>query len=260
MQDIKKTKILKAKQTEHDTWGIPDVQDKTGDPDKINALGLKRSWRYEPPEESVEEEPVPLTAEEIEEIRQAAYEEGFNQGKEEGFSKGYDEGKAQGHEQGVLEGKEEGLTQGLEQGQEQITQIAQNWQGLVDTLHKPLADVEQNVEQQLLHLVAQLVEAVTAVEAKTNPEILLNAIAEGMKALPANEPNTQVQLNPLDVSVVEAQFGAEYIAEKGWRLLPAPHVEQGSCQIENSTSNIDLTIKSKLKDVLDSFLQQALHQ
>ena len=123
-----------------------------------------------------------------------------------------------------------------------------------------MADVEKNVEQQLLQLVVQLVEAVTTVEAKTNPEILLQAIAEGMKALPADEPSTQVQLNPLDISIVEAQFGADYIAEKGWRLLPAPHVEQGSCQIENSTSNIDLTIKSRLKGVLDSFLQQALHQ
>ena len=62
--------------------------------------------------------PIPLTAEEIDEIRQAASEEGFNQGKEEGFAKGYEEGMtkglAEGKTQGVEEGKEEGLTQGKE--------------------------------------------------------------------------------------------------------------------------------------------------
>jgi len=34
----------------------------------------------------------------------------------------------------------------------------------------------------------------------------------------------------------------------------------GSCQIENSTSNIDLSVKSRLNEVLESFLQEALYQ
>ncbi|MCW8833263.1 MAG: FliH/SctL family protein [Colwellia sp.] len=48
--------------------------------------------------------------------------------------------------------------------------------------------------------------------------------------------------------------------DSGWHLLPAPQLTPGSCQIENSTSNIDLQMKSRLKQVLESFLQDALHQ
>ena len=51
-----------------------------------------------------------------------------------------------------------------------------------------------------------------------------------------------------------------HVQEQGWRLLAAPQLVPGSCQIENSTSNIDLSIKSRIKEVLDSFLQDALHQ
>ena len=69
----------------------PSAQEK----EKTNALGKKRNWVYEPPE-SEEAEPQPLTAQEIEDIRQAASEEGFSQGKEEGFAKGYEEGKTKG--------------------------------------------------------------------------------------------------------------------------------------------------------------------
>lgn len=241
------------------SWQLPDVEDRSHD-EEVNALGFKKGWKYEPPEESQEEEVVPLTAEDIEAIRQAAYEEGFSQGKEEGFAQGYEEGKAQGHQDGIVSGHDEGLAQGLAQGEEQITQLANNWTEMVDELHQPLAKVSGNVEQQLLELVVQLTQAVTLEEGKINPDIIFQALDRGMKALPSQEAQTQIYLNPIDLKLVEAQYGLEFLQEKGWRLLPAPHVEQGGCQIENATSNIDLTMKSRLKDVLDSFLQEALHQ
>lgn len=242
-------------------WELPDVEVAKTEKEQqqTNAYGKTRDWRYEPPAEP-EPEPEPLTAEEIEAIRQAAYEEGFNQGKEEGFAKGYEEGKAQGYEDGKTAGHEEGVATGLEQGQETIKQLAEQWQQQVEQLHKPLAVVEKNIEQQLLTLVAQLTEAIVLQEAKTNPDIITAAIAQGIKALPSNEAQTQIFLHPDDIAIVEQQFGEEHIKEQGWRLLPAPQLEQGSCQIENSTSNIDLAIKSRIKHVVESFLQEALHQ
>lgn len=241
-------------------WSLPSVDVEINEEDlKTNALGKKPTWRYEPPEE-VEEEIQPLTAEEIEEIRQAAYEEGFNQGKEEGFSTGFDEGKKTGHEEGFTQGHEEGVAKGLEEGQTTISELASQWEVLTNQLNDPIAVVEKNIEEQLLHLVVQLTEAITLQEAKTNPEILLSAIAVGMKSLPSHESQTQILLHPDDIVLVEEQFTEAHIQEQGWRLLPAPQLPQGSCQIENSTSNIDLSMKSKMKEVLDSFLQEALYQ
>ncbi len=130
----------------------------------------------------------------------------------------------------------------------------------MSNLTTPLASVEKNVEEQLLNLVAQLTEAVVLQEAKTNPDILMAAINAGIKALPSNEPTTQIYLHPDDIKLVEDQFGEQHIKESGWKLLPAPQLTVGSCQIENSTSNIDLQMKSRLKQVLESFLQDALHQ
>lgn len=256
------TRIIKAKELEAlDVWSYPNVQaevsvEKEG---QTNALGKKSTWRFEPPEEEVIE-PEPLTAEEIEEIRQAAHDEGFEQGKEEGFAKGYEEGKAQGIEEGTAQGIEAGTEQGLTQGKETIEALSEHWQQLIEQLNTPLASVEKNVEEQLLNLVVQLTEAVVLQEAKTNPDILMAAINTGIKALPSNESATQIYLHPDDIKRVEQQFGEEHIKESGWNLLPAPQLSIGSCQIENSTSNIDLQMKSRLKQVLESFLLDALHQ
>lgn len=254
------TRVVPDPQLESEVWPLPNVDsDKVVDPDKTNAFGKRSDWVYEPPETEEIEEPIPLTAEEIEEIRQAAHDEGFNQGKEDGFSAGYEEGKKSGHEEGVKLGHDEGVAQGLEEGQATINQMTEDWKSLIEQLHNPLENVEKNVEEQLLHLVVKLTEAVTHQEVTLNSDILMSAITSGIKALPSQEAQTQILLNPNDIKRVIAQFGEEYIDEQGWRLLAAPQLAVGSCQIENSTSNIDLSIKERLKEVLDSFLQDALH-
>lgn len=255
-------RIIKATQQDDlDVWSLPNVQNNTATEQvsHTNAFGQKANWRYEPPEEEIIA-PKPLTAEDIEAIRQAAHEEGFNQGKEEGFTKGYEEGKAQGLTEGAEQGVAEGKEKGLAEGKETIDSLSEKWKSLIEQLNKPLADVEKNVEEQLLNLVVQLTEAVVLQEAKTNPDILIAAIATGIKALPSNEVSTQIYLHPDDIKNVEQQFGEQHIRDSGWRLLPAPQVSPGSCQIENSTSNIDLQMKSRLKQVLEAFLQDALHQ
>ncbi|MEW6983234.1 flagellar assembly protein FliH [Colwelliaceae bacterium 6471] len=258
MQKIYKT----TDEEEADVWSLPQVESpsQAEEDSKTNAMGYKSDWRYEPPEETEIVEPEPLTAEEIESIRQAAFEEGFNQGKEDGFAKGYDEGKASGHEEGLKLGHQEGYAAGMDEGKETVDNLALKWQSLTDDMHKPLANIDKNVEEQLLQLVVQLTEAVTLHEAKTNPDILISAITTGIKALPSQEAQTQIMLHPDDIKLVEQQFGAEHIQKSGWRLLAAPQLQPGSCQIENSTSNIDLQVKSRLKEVLESFLQDSLHQ
>jgi flagellar assembly protein FliH len=255
--------VIKAnKSKELDVWSYPTVQatETKEQESQTNALGKKSNWRFEPPEEEEIIEPEPLTAEDIEAIRQAAHDEGFGQGKEEGFAKGYEEGKAQGIEEGTVTGVEAGTEQGLLQGKETIDTLSENWKSLIDQLNTPLATVEKNIEDQLLNLVVQLTEAVVLQEAKINPDILMAAINTGIKALPSNELTTQIYLHPDDIKLVEEQFGEEHIKESGWKLLPAPQLSIGSCQIENSTSNIDLQMKSRLKQVLEPFLQDALHQ
>jgi len=242
-------------------WPIPKVTEPVTaiEETKTNALGLKATWRYEAPEAIETVELAPLTAEDIEEIRQAAFNEGFNQGKEEGFTKGYEEGKAEGHQEGLITGHQEGLAGGLEEGKSTITESSAKWNNLVNELHQPMANIDKNVEEQLLQLVVQLTEAVVLHEAKVNPDILIAAISAGIKALPSQEAQTQIYCHPDDIKLIEKEFGAEHIKESGWRLLPTPQLAVGSCQIENSTSNIDLSVKSRLKQVLDSFLDNALH-
>lgn len=240
-------------------WHLPDIEP-TMPSQQTNAMGKPIDWQNEIVEEKEIDVPKPLTADDIECMRQAAYDEGFNQGKEEGFSQGYNEGKDAGYKDGVVTGEKEGFAKGFEDGENEINEKIEIFKKLIDGLQQPLKTIDNNIEQQLLVLVSQLTEAVTLHEAKTNPEILLSALGKGLAVLPCHEQQTQILLNPLDIKIIEEKFGEAHINEQGWKLMPSPQLAQGSCQIENSTSSIDLSIKSRLQQVLENYLQQAIHQ
>lgn len=238
------------------SWEIPVVENPKSKADlrKTNLLNRRSDWKYEPPEE--EPEILPPTAEEIEAIRQAAYEEGFEQGKQEGFEKGQEEGLQQGHEQGLAQGIEEGQTQGLEQGQAQIDELATIWQQLTDTLHHPLEKADVEVKQQLVKLSVALARSVIRKETTTSPDVILQALSEGMKALPIEEKDYQIHLHPEDLAVITSHFGEEEIQQKGWHLVEAPSAERGGCEIITKNNAVDVSIERRARQVLDKFLSE----
>ena len=235
-------------------WDLPYVESPKSpqDDEKTNALNFRSNWKYEPPEE--EEEVHPPTAQEIEEIRQAAHDEGYAQGKNLGF----EEGKAQGLEKGLEEGRElghaEGLAQGLEEGKESIAGQVEVWQQLISNLHEPLAQANDETRDQLVKLAVTLAKAVIRTEVSTNQQVILQALSEGMKALPVNEKNYQIQMHPDDIAIVKQHFSDEEIEQKGWQFIETPTMERGGCDIVTEQNAVDVSIERRCRDVIDRFL------
>ena len=124
------------------SWDLPFVEDEgQKQPDKTNAINKTSDWKYEPPEP--EEEVLPPTAEEIEAIRQSAWQEGFDEGKAEGLQKGHQEGFDKGMAEGTEQGLEAGRAEGLAAAKAQIDEAAAVWQSLAQKLTQPVARVDQ---------------------------------------------------------------------------------------------------------------------
>lgn len=250
---------MKNKVTIHDdidstTWDLPfvDGPNLEAERQKTNAINRTSEWKYEPPE--VEEEILPPTAEEIEAIRQAAYQEGYEQGKQQG----YDEGKAEGHAEGLAAGQEEGFAagnaQGLEAGTEQINALATQWQGLIDTFHAPLEQVNENTRQQLVKLATVMAKAVIRTEVQTSDAAILQALSEGLKLLPINEASYQISLHPEDIELIKAHFGEDVEAQKGWVFLSSPGMERGGCDVSTTHNAVDVSIERRTRGVITQFL------
>lgn len=238
-------------------WHTPDLTNEAShDTGRSNALNITLPQTRKAREELEEELVVkPLTADDIEQIRQAAYDEGFAEGKEEGFGKGYGEGREQGVQDGLLQGQAEGKKQGLAQGEEELTARLAQLSGLIEQMQKPLASVDRKVEQQLLTLCLTMAQAVIAVEVQTNPKVILQAISDATAVLPLDAAQIRIKLHPADLTVVEQFYSKEQLAERGWQLQAEATVAQGGCLVDTPRSSVDRSLAQRLQSSLEHFIQ-----
>ncbi|WP_423187052.1 flagellar assembly protein FliH [Alishewanella sp. d11] len=243
-----------------EAWQTLDLSAETDlAPGLTNALNLRRPSSHvaETPEEEAEDTLKPLTAEDMEQIRQAAYEEGFAEGKEEGFGKGYHEGREQGLQDGLAQGAAEGKKQGFAEAQAEIdAKLAQLGQ-LLDQLQQPLAGLNKQVEQALTSLAVAMAKAVISVEVKTNPSIILHALQEATAALPLNTDNMVIKLHPDDLAVVFEHYSEAELQQRHWQLRAEPLVERGGCLVESEKSSVDRSLTQRLQSSLEHFLHQS---
>ena len=243
-------------------WALPDFEnDQSLDENELDLFGRPASW-YQSKEEDeleepeIEEGPKPLTLGDIESIRASAYEDGFNEGKEAGFSQGLEEGKLQGLSEGHQDGLTQGLEEGLAEGKVKIDAQTLHWQQLVSRLHLPLEKLDDNVEFQLVKLATSLAEQMARCEVTVNPQIILQALKQGVEALPVNEQRIVISLNPDDLVFVQTAFSEEECVKRGWDLRSEPTLLRGDCQVQTQSSSIDYAFSTRIEQVLKHFLKE----
>lgn len=242
------------------SWIIPELDESEIDESEDTTLfGKPASW-YRSEEnlddnESIEDEPTPLTLDDIEGIRKSAYEDGFNEGKEAGLLKGIEEGTEQGLQDGIIKGTEQGIEKGLVEGQKLINEKIATWESLIERLHNPLDKLDSNVEYQLIHLATTLAEQITRCEVQLNPQIILQALKQAVDALPVSEQTLKILLHPDDLQFVQTAYSQEVCAKRGWDLQGDPVLLQGDCQIHTQTSSIDYAFTTRIEQVLKHFFK-----
>ena len=251
---------MSTNENQFENWVMPDLGKAQNKIDHDDTLfGRPASWYNGEEEievEPVDEEPAPLTLEDIEAIRLSAYEDGFKEGKEAGFEKGLAEGTVEGLKEGFEKGTEQGIQEGLILGKGQIDEQVATWESLIDRLYNPLEKLDDSVEYQLMRLSTSLAEQIARTEVKTNPQIILQALKQAVEALPISEQTLKILLHPDDLLFVKEAYSEDVCDKRGWDFQPEPALERGDCQIQTKVSSIDYTFSSRVEQVLSHFFQE----
>ena len=240
-------------------WGMPDYTSDTRAKAKETAMNYDPSWMPNLPEPT-EEAPVELTDQEIELIKQQAYQEGLHQGQEAGFKQGYEKGKEQGLEEGHQEGVEAGKLEGVASGQEFIQQQVQTFVGLANQFAQPLELMNAQVEKQLVDMVLMLVKEVVHVEVQTNPQVILDTIKQSVESLPISGHSITLKLHPDDVEIIRSSYGEEELDFRNWTLMSEPALNRGDVQIEAGESSVNYRMEERIRSVIQSFCGVNRHQ
>ena len=168
---------------------------------------------------------APVTAREIEEIQQAAWKEGFEQGRRDG----------------------------LADAQREIARKVAELDALMQTLARPLERLDAEVEQQLVQLCVLLTRHLVRRELRTAPEEILGTIREAIALLPAHRREVRIHLHPEDARLVREHWQGDEEARQ-WRLVEEPGITRGGCRIESVASRIDATVEHRIHALLTRFL------
>ena len=245
-------------------WDWPLMEKPNTEPES-NALGYAANWYQAsqepaPVDEESEPEPEqqPLTLEEIEAVRQAAYEDGFAEGREAGFAQGLEDGRLQGLQEGHQQGLEQGQTEGLALGQSLIDEQVTHWRALAEQLAQPLAELDEQVEQQLVYLAMRLAKTLIRHEVKTSPDLLLSSLKEAVALLPCAEEGITLSLHPDDLQLILDVYSEEECQRRGWTLQAEPALQRGDLQLASRTSSIDWLLEERIDNLLRNFLRSNL--
>lgn len=175
------------------------------------------------------------TAEEIERMHSEAYDSGYTAGHEAGYAAG------------LQSGRDEGYAEGVARGREESARLA----ALMQELTQALAAIDQQLADQLLALAVELASQVLRHSLRIQPELILPVVREAIATLPAHHGHPLLFLNPDDAALVRSHLG-EQLSHNAWRVVEDPTLTAGGCRVEVGASEVDATLQSRFRRVIDT--------
>ncbi len=162
-----------------------------------------------------------LTVRDIEQIQQRAYDDGFRLGRQ----------------------------QGLEAAKAQ----AQQFTDILTRFSEPLADLDDQVVNELVITVKALTRQLVRREMKAAPEGIVAVVREAVSVLPSNAQDIEIHLHPEDAKLVREILSIN-VEHPTWRLMEDPVLTQGDCRVVTENSEIDAGLEARLNALVSEML------
>ncbi|SKA98733.1 flagellar assembly protein FliH [Pseudomonas extremaustralis] len=214
-----------------DIWSLPSFDPHVPEPEPEPV--------EEPPVEMEEvplEDVQPLTLEELESIRQEAYNEGLVAGEKDGFRSA------------TLKVRQEAeVALGVKLA---------SLERLMGSLFDPIAEQDAQLEKTMVGLVEHIARQVIQRELVLDSSQIESVMREALKLLPLGVGNVRLYINPQDFEQVKALRERH---EETWRIVEDAALQPGGCRVETEYSRIDATVETRISQIMAKLLDQ-LHE
>lgn len=161
------------------------------------------------------------------------------------------EGRAAGYAAGLADGRRDGYADGEALIKAEIARLA----ALANEFSQALEAGEAQLADELLALALDIAGQVLRSSLKVKPELILPLVRDAIAALVNPHGHPALSLNPEDAALVRPQLG-EQLAHTGWRILEDAQIARGGCKIDNSGAEIDATLATRWRRVVESLGQK----
>ena len=217
-----------------DSWALPSMQGRN--PRIGKKPPIDKNVKIE--DVSSSHKPMPLTADQLQQISEQARQEGFQLGLKEGTEKGLLEGQKTGekagHQKAYMEAKKE-----IEALQAQLKSCAER-------LFEPMQKQERLIENTLVEICMSVSKAMIQSEIHANPKLLLTLIHQCVHSLPNASKQIQIKLNADDAELIQRLVPDA----SGWMLEVDEAMASGGVLVISDCSEIDFSVEQRLQTYL----------
>ena len=146
-------------------------------------------------------------------------------------------------DEGFNEGREHGYADGMSAARVEQRQLA----ALCRSFARPLAELEQDVAQQLMELALAIARAVSRVQLAWDTGAMMEVVREALAAA-VNERVVELRLHPGDVSRVEMALEAGGVSTLP-RLVGDPSLQPGDVRVHGEVLRLDATVDTRLAGI-----------
>jgi flagellar assembly protein FliH len=124
---------------------------------------------------------------------------------------------------------------------------------ILQLLGQPLAQLDAEIEKELLHLALTVGKQLARRELRMDPTQVIGIIRESLSQLPAAARDVRIHLHPEDAATVRERL-AEPTKERAWTIVEDPTLTRGGCMVRTETSQIDVRLESRVSAVIANAL------
>jgi flagellar assembly protein FliH len=173
-----------------------------------------------------------VTADELEGISRAAWEEGHAKGLADGLAAAASEARRRNELLG-----------------ERVARLDE----LLAAVARPLADMDAEVEQQLAQLSLTVARHLVRRELRIDPSQVIGILRQAVSLLPAAAREVRVHLHPEDAALVNERLAVPSHGQ-AWVVVEDPVMSRGGCRVTAENSQVDARLETRLNAALVAVL------
>ena len=155
---------------------------------------------------------------------------------------------ARGYEAGIAAGRSEMQRQSAE-----IDARVRRLDALLGLLAKPLAELDSEMEQQLVLLALTVGKQLARRELKADPAQIVAIIREAVARLPIGAREVRVHLHPEDAATVRERLAPASL-ERAWTMVEDPAMTRGGCVVRTDSAQIDARLEARLNAIVSAIM------
>ena len=153
----------------------------------------------------------------------------------------------QAHEEAYAEGYNEGLRAARDEIRQRVVRLDE----LVAALARPLDELDETVEQELVELAIAIARQLFRREIRIDPGHVVGVVRETVPLLPIASRDIRVHLHPEDAALVRDSFKSSG-EELAWKVVEDPVIDRGGCLVTSESSRVDARAETRFQMIVDA--------